>query len=587
LRAFLDDAEIVNWTGDFSRLGNDVKGKLRDSGHIGLRLDRDAVFHKITVREVSGVGKVDASVTATAAKPDDVPNITNWQDVTEKARERARGTSGLLVGNDGTISRTSAEATPILPLASQVPRDHAMRVRYTGEVQVATRRQGSDYLFALCQMKQTIFMRFRADAADSKSERIGATKTHPASFDPAHEHELLVTMQGSQLRVWMDGVFWGEGQDDSIKDGNAELMFGAQTVVKKVEIAELAAGAPPPPVAANWQDVTETVKEQAKAKPGFTIEGDLIAWTGDKGNPPRIDVTPAGHNDYAIRLKHIGAGQINVRVNEKGFVYVQAAPSGLRINRWMKGVVAPVTLFVAKDIPFSYAKGEPHDLTVTVQGSTIRAWLDGQLMGTVEDTMFAEGTGAVALVSYGKVQKVETAALPTAASAAAWTDWLGPKLAAGDFAANGWVRSSNGVTTEREISGLRLLPPGTKNAAVRVTYVLQDSQGLMLNARERMDGKVRLGYCAIDKVTQLHLNRLKPDGRSAALQHVMLPAEPDRMAERTLELRMIGNQITATLNGTFAGTATDDTLSEGEWTIVFLKGVLVNKVEVQPLDAAP
>jgi len=167
-----------------------------------------------------------------------------------------------------------------------------------------------------------------------------------------------------------------------------------------------------------------------------------------------------------------------------------------------------------------------------------------------------------------------------------WTDWLGPKLAGGGYSGDGWVRLPGGLTTEREINGIRLLPPGTKDAAVRVTYVLRDSQGLMLNARERMEGKVRLAYSALDKVTKLHLDRLKPDGRNAALQHVILPEEVDREAERTLELRLVGNQLTATLNGAFVGTATDDTLSEGEWTLVFMKGVLVKKVEVQPLDAA-
>jgi hypothetical protein len=268
------------------------------------------------------------------------------------------------------------------------------------------------------------------------------TAMRPSFLTNGQRHRSTVEVRRNGLRGLLDGqqvVAWGSKPEsyqsldihpnDALRD-TLHLGLGSferavrfhKITVREItgagKVDESPAAASPsvmdpnaPPTIANWQDVTGMVKEQAKAKPGFSFDGDLIGWTGDLKNPPRLDITPAGRNDYAIRLKHIGAGQINVRANEKGFVYVQTAPSGLRINRWMKGVVAPVTLFVAKDIPFSYDKGEPHDLTVTVQGATIRAWLDGQLMGTVEDTMFAEGTGAVALVSYGKVQKVEVAEL--------------------------------------------------------------------------------------------------------------------------------------------------------------------------------
>lgn len=64
LRGLLDGVELVNWQGDFSRLSVDAMNKLRDDKHLGLRAARDVIFHRITVHEITGTGKVDAGVTA-------------------------------------------------------------------------------------------------------------------------------------------------------------------------------------------------------------------------------------------------------------------------------------------------------------------------------------------------------------------------------------------------------------------------------------------------------------------------------------------------------------------------------------------
>lgn len=351
----------------------------------------------------------------------------------------------------------------------------------------------------------------------------------------------------------------------------------------------------PPPTISNWQDVTATLREQAKAKPGTVMEGELITWNGDKQNPPHFTVTPAGQNDYAIRLKHVGAGQINVRFDEKkGFIYVQSAPSGVRINRWMKGVVAPVSLLVAKDIPFSYSKGDPHDLTVTVQGSTISAWLDGQFMGKVDDTIFAEGTGAVALVSYGKVQKVEVAELRTSKTRAetSWTDWLTPKLAAGSFGPPDWTVEKDGLTTDKPIYGRTLMTNDTHDAAVRLTYDLRSSAGIQVTMRERKGTpNGREMYFADDTGDTLYMSRMLPDGTIKGLSNQKYgTASAPRTGTHTLELRCMGDTLTATVTGATADpivvTATDATLTSGSIGMVLKKGVLLKKVEIAELNGA-
>ncbi|MBK8035604.1 MAG: serine/threonine protein kinase [Verrucomicrobiaceae bacterium] len=441
LRGFLDDKEIVNWSGKLQRLALDPPSRLRDDGHLGIRAVRQTTFHKITVREITGTGRVDAGTATTSSVSAKTIDLLALVDpsrdaVVGKWSQSANGLS-VAAGDQTTAGKESLR----LQLPYQPPEEYDFEIEFTASA--ATGRTLGQILSA-----------------------------------SARNFSLL----------------WGAGAESQplagfeVLDG---LTIGRQTTTTKPLPGGIESGR-------RYRSRVEVRRDLMRA---FLDDKEVVSW---KGSFKSLSI------DEQTRLRD----ELHL---------------GLRTSR-------PVTY---------------HKITVR------------------------EVSGA------GKVDE------GTAVDASAWTDWLGPKLAAGDFAANGWVRSSNGVTTQREISGLRLLPPGTKNAAVRVTYVLQDSQGLMLNARERMEGKVRLGYCVIDKVNQLHLNRLKPDGRSAALQHVILPAEPDRMAERTLELRMIGNQLNATLNGTFAGTATDDTLSEGEWTLVFMKGVLVKKVELQPLDAAP
>ena len=60
LRGFLNGVELVNWSGDFKRLSPGTTTALRDDKHLGLGAARDVVFHKIIVREINGIGKVDA-----------------------------------------------------------------------------------------------------------------------------------------------------------------------------------------------------------------------------------------------------------------------------------------------------------------------------------------------------------------------------------------------------------------------------------------------------------------------------------------------------------------------------------------------
>ncbi len=62
LRGFLNDELLVDWGGTLTRLDITQRNALRDSLHLGLSAnDRSVTFHSITVREVSGTGKLLAA----------------------------------------------------------------------------------------------------------------------------------------------------------------------------------------------------------------------------------------------------------------------------------------------------------------------------------------------------------------------------------------------------------------------------------------------------------------------------------------------------------------------------------------------
>lgn len=168
-------------------------------------------------------------------------NIKNWQDVTVEAREKARRMSTLLV-EKGDIRLAPGASVPRQRILLTPPggTDYALRLRYTGKMQVDLRVQdGVGFYFVYSQTNQTIFKRQMEGMKESDPLRTGAL--HPAGFDPDQEHEFIVAMKGSLIRAWLDGRFVGECRDEILKQGEAGVHVGQQTVLRSAEIADLSA----------------------------------------------------------------------------------------------------------------------------------------------------------------------------------------------------------------------------------------------------------------------------------------------------------------------------------------------------------
>jgi formylglycine-generating enzyme required for sulfatase activity len=173
-----------------------------------------------------------------------------------------------------------------------------------------------------------------------------------------------------------------------------------------------------------------------------------------------------------------------------------------------------------------------------------------------------------------------------------WTDWLSPKLKQSDFFAEfdgrqGWQREGNAITTTNVISGQAVLPDNTRNGAVRLTYLLRDANGIQINARDRKTDGMRELYMAEDTGKQLGIVLLRPGSPYHYLAKQEIPATIPKDAPRTLEFRVVGDTLTAAVNGSVVVTAKDATVPDGNFALVALKGVLVQKVEYQELDEPP
>ncbi len=479
-------------------------------------------------------------------------------------------------------SNPAGNEAPNLQLPYEPPSEFDFEVEFTasggtGAVGQIIRTQSRSFSWILAggspEQPTLGFELFDTKPTSSPTE---VSKPMQQPMENGRRHRSRVEVRSGSLRGYLDdqliidwsGSFERLGRPLAVGESSHLGIRSARPVVfHKIFVREISgtgkvdavpASGDSPSTLNSWEDVTATLRDSVKAKPGIVMEGELITWNGDKQNPPHFTVTPEGQNDYAVRLKHVGAGQINVRFNEKGFIYVQSAPSGLRINRWMKGVAAPVSLLVARDIPFSYSKGEPHDLTVTIQGSTIRAWLDGQLMGAVDDTMFAEGTGAVALVSYGKVQKVEIAEVNGSAAKNEWHPiFMKPEDFGGDlrdveFRDDATFLKSRSHLAPASITAIRstlrfcasdrtgsLSLRSTEGAAYGeedfacMAYV-SPSGGVVMKVRDRTTG-------------------------SPELKRHDFPLSPALKLEEsfTFELRAAGGKITASINGHEVGSVPD------------------------------
>ena len=204
---------------------------------------------------------------------------------------------------------------------------------------------------------------------------------------------------------------------------------------------------------------------------------------------------------------------------------------------------------------------------------------------------FDEGDGTTLKDSsgnnlHGKIVGARWVNLNSAGTSEIWSDWLGPRLKRNEIGGNGWIREGDAFTTEHDISGIGILPDTTRNGALRLTYLLRDSKGMTINARDRNTDKTdatRELYVAEDNGSRMSIVIYRGGRIVKTLVSQPIPADIPKDAPRTLEFQVVGDTLTAILNGSFIVTAKDSSIPAGNFALVALKGVLIQNVEYRTL----
>ena len=172
-----------------------------------------------------------------------------------------------------------------------------------------------------------------------------------------------------------------------------------------------------------------------------------------------------------------------------------------------------------------------------------------------------------------------------------WINILEIKSQQKVFENPGWVKEGEAISTKQQIIGEEVLPPGTLDSEVEATYLLRDSDGLKLTAREQQEqGRQKSLLGVEDTGHELHIYRVTRNDSTPnqlsweELASCSIPPEYRTDIPRKLAFRVQGDLLTATLNGTLKLTARHTDQTPGLCAINLMKGVLVQQVRCRILS---
>jgi hypothetical protein len=452
LRAFLDDKLLVSWSGDVKRLAPDAAAKLRDKRYLGLRAARDVTFHKVTVREITGTGKMDAAVASvpTPSSPIKGPAIDLLALVDVK-RDVVAG-EWCLDGDDLLVKAATAvdngKGTPRLQLPYAPPEEYDFEIEFTPET-------GTSNVYQILSAHQRSFawvldvdlqtgMKAGFDRIDGRAitDRITGTTMRPKFLTNGQRHRSTVEVRKTEVRGLLDGaeiVSYGKSipdvyetldstPDEALRDTlHLGLAVRNRAMrIHKVTVREVTgtgtvdegtvkstspsvANSNAPPSITNWRDVTGDLREKARSKPGLLVEPDAIRLEPGNEQPLNVAITDVPARSLAVRVAYTGQAQISLWFKESvGSVFVLARQKETIFNR-VDEVKTTVALRPPVPNPADFDNTAPHELLLAVQDSVLRAWIDGRFIGEVQNDLFKEVGMALAITKLSAVRKVEIA----------------------------------------------------------------------------------------------------------------------------------------------------------------------------------
>ncbi|MBX7211629.1 MAG: hypothetical protein K1X78_25200 [Verrucomicrobiaceae bacterium] len=613
LRGLLDGQQVVSWGANpesYQALDIHPNDALRDALHLGIGgYDRAVRFHKITVREISGTGKVDAlpaGIVPASASGSAPPNFTTWKDVTTEMRDRARGVAGVVVEADAVRIAPGATSTPVIPITTTGMPDCAVRLRHAGGGQVNLRVNPDGFLFVLCQRDQTIFKRY--DKAAPTSAVIAPSALHPAGFDYEARHETIVTIEGSTIRAWVDGRFVGEAQDTKFPTGTVGLALMPSTAIYQVEIADLT----PSPAAAGPVVNSGTIdwlKRDVWSAP-FVLENGVLKSTKDAVMP----IGTMGDGTIRMRLRDVGTAvtsgapslQIKVRstplaTDKWGNYQLQIFPGRSTCNliyidkNLTTGVESTDALWKDKPLPSVPGHPKEFEFEFRTEGETLSVSAGGQTVASVRDSRLSTGTISIVSNPTIEITRFETVGATNSKLAAEVSANTPPTPTAGwqdvTSTMREKLRSKPGISVEANevrrtsndgaVVNAKLSDETTRDRVLRVrfTHNVQVSLWSATGA-----GSVAVLVLSNRTIFQRQVTatgsaeRFGPD-----MPH---PNGYDVLQPHELIVAVQGSTVRAWLNGRFTGEAEDDLIKGRFFGLGFFPQTAVQKVEIGEVNAA-
>lgn len=275
-----------------------------------------------------------------------------------------------------------------------------------------TRESGGSYQFQIVPQKKISNLLFLPE--DPSTGQAGAPQflweNRPLTWEE-DELELKFVVDDHRLSLWSGGK-----EIAGVEDTRSPTGSWVAIISPGIEILELSLGLPAAEETSlpgiTWSDVTARVREEAKNNPKLSVEEEGIRRIGE-GSPIAVPVTDPSWRNYAVRVRHTGGAQINLRSSdENGFIYALCQGTQSLLQRWAIPKSENVILTPPVPHPPGYDNSAPHEFIARVEDNLIRTWVDGVRAGQVRDNALAEGVGAMMWVKGSLVHSVEVAQLP-------------------------------------------------------------------------------------------------------------------------------------------------------------------------------
>ena len=332
------------------------------------------------------------------------------------------------------------------------------------------------------------------------------------------------------------------------------------------------------------------------AKTDSREEGDwIVAQAKGKSSFPMFDGVIS---DIAIRGKVRGQVKFHPRTNSR----LPGGSYGILCPKNGKGRITKVLnqSYTSTEevtlLEFQVPPAEERDFLITFMGPEIRVWLDGKQVASVRDESFKSGIPMMAVLEAGAAFKnLELAELTASPSISKsknepqeWEDILEHYRKIEGWFAPHWIHQLGRVEwvqyASKEMTNLR-----SKDQALRVTWASATGRkfpALRLRTagtKSESDAHYAFGFSTTHMLVRFHPNG--PD-QMIDLAQWPLPDGFEITRPHTYEVRVIGNELSASVDDQPLGSVKYDELKEGFPAISADIGTIMTELKYASLDKA-